>query len=52
LESFDADRDPLQAELFENPPKMENGILTHNDAPGVGVTLSAAALQKYRRKII
>jgi L-alanine-DL-glutamate epimerase-like enolase superfamily enzyme len=52
LESFDADRDPLQAELFENPPKMENGILTLNDAPGVGVTLSAAALQKYRRKII
>jgi L-alanine-DL-glutamate epimerase-like enolase superfamily enzyme len=32
LESFDADRDPLQAELFENPPKMENGILTLNAA--------------------
>jgi L-alanine-DL-glutamate epimerase-like enolase superfamily enzyme len=52
LESFDADRDPIQAELFENPPKMENGILTLNDAPGIGVTLSAAALQKYGRKII
>ena len=25
LESFDADRDPLQAELFENPPMMRNG---------------------------
>jgi L-alanine-DL-glutamate epimerase-like enolase superfamily enzyme len=31
---------------------MENGILTLNDAPGIGVTPSAAALQKYRRKII
>jgi L-alanine-DL-glutamate epimerase-like enolase superfamily enzyme len=52
LESFDADRDPLQAELFENPPKMENGILTVNDAPGIGVTLSAAALKKYGRKVV
>jgi L-alanine-DL-glutamate epimerase-like enolase superfamily enzyme len=52
LESFDADRDPLQAELFENPPKMENGILTVNEAPGIGVTLSAGALKKYGRKIV
>ena len=43
LESFDADRDPLQA---------ENGIVTVNDAPGIGVTLSAAALKKYGRKIV
>jgi malonate decarboxylase alpha subunit len=44
--------DPLSAELYENPPKMENGILTVNDAPGIGVTLSAAALKKYGRKIL
>ena len=51
LESFDADRDPLQAELFENPPNMESGILTLNEEPGIGVTLSAAALKKYGERI-
>ncbi|QOZ33159.1 mandelate racemase/muconate lactonizing enzyme family protein [Bradyrhizobium sp. CCBAU 53421] len=52
LESFDADRDPLQAELFENPPEMTDGMLRLNEAPGIGVTLSEKALRKYGRRII
>ena len=41
VESFtDPERDPLQAELFENPPRIENGTLYLNDAPGLGLTLS------------
>jgi L-alanine-DL-glutamate epimerase-like enolase superfamily enzyme len=52
LESFDADRDPLQAELFENPPEMADGLLKLNQEPGIGVTLSETALKKYGRKIL
>jgi len=41
LESFtDPERDPLQAELFENPPRIANGWVTLNDTPGLGLTLS------------
>ncbi len=40
VESFtDPERDPRQAELFENPPLIENGMLRLNDAPGLGLTL-------------
>ena len=40
VESFtDPERDPLQAELFENPPKIENGILYINKEPGLGLKL-------------
>jgi L-alanine-DL-glutamate epimerase-like enolase superfamily enzyme len=53
LESFtDPERDPLQAELFENPPGIANGWVTLNDAPGLGLTLSAAALKKYGERIL
>jgi L-alanine-DL-glutamate epimerase-like enolase superfamily enzyme len=53
LESFtDPERDPLQAELFENPPKIADGWVTLNDAPGLGLTLSSAALKKYGEQIL
>ena len=53
VESFtDPDRDPLQAELFENPPKIANGWVTLNEAPGLGLTLSAAALKKFGQRIL
>ncbi len=53
VEAFtDPERDPLQAELFENPPKIEDGWLTLNDAPGLGLTLSVDALAKYGTRIL
>lgn len=52
VESFtDPERDPLQAELFENPPKIADGWVTLNDAPGLGLTLSEAAVARYGEKI-
>jgi D-galactarolactone cycloisomerase len=53
VESFtDPERDPLQAELFENPPKIANGMLTLKEQPGLGLTLSEAALKKFGEKIV
>ncbi len=52
VESFtDPERDPLQAELFENPPRIENGTLYLNDAPGLGLTLSEEAIAKFGTRI-
>ena len=52
VESFtDPERDPLQAELFENPPKIENGILYMNKEPGLGLKLSSDAVNKFGKKI-
>jgi len=52
VESFtDPERDPLQAELFENPPRIADGWLTLNDAPGLGLTLADAALAKFGQQI-
>ena len=52
VESFtDPERDPLQAELFENPPRIENGTLYLNDAPGLGLTLSEKAIEKFGTRI-
>ena len=51
LKSFDPDRDPLQAELFESPPKIAGGMLTMNESPGIGVNVAAAALAKYGTRI-
>jgi D-galactarolactone cycloisomerase len=52
VESFtDPERDPLQAELFENPPRIADGWLTLNDAPGLGLTLADAALAKFGQRI-
>ena len=53
VESFtDPERDPLQAELFENPPKIADGWLTLNQAPGLGLTLSDKALKKFGQKVL
>ncbi|MEX0957960.1 MAG: mandelate racemase/muconate lactonizing enzyme family protein [Burkholderiales bacterium] len=53
VESFtDPERDPLQAELFEDPPKIANGRLTLKEAPGLGLTLSEAALKKFGERIV
>ena len=53
VESFtDPERDPLQAELFENPPEIRRGLLTLNETPGLGLTLSAAAVGKFGERIL
>jgi D-galactarolactone cycloisomerase len=53
VESFtDPERDPLQAELFEDPPRIANGWLTLKQAPGLGLTLSEAAVKKYGERIL
>ena len=53
VESFtDPERDPLQAELFTNPPKIENGWLFLNEEPGLGLNLSKDALAKFGNKIL
>ena len=53
VESFtDPERDPLQAELFEDPPRIANGTLTLKEQPGLGLTLSATALAKFGRRIL
>ncbi len=50
VESFtDPERDPLQAELFEDPPKIVNGMLTLKEQPGLGLTLSPSAAEEVRR---
>lgn len=52
VESFtDPERDPLQAELFEDPPKIRNGTLELKEQPGLGLTLSEKALRKFGEKI-
>ncbi len=53
VEAFtDPERDPLQAELYENPPTIANGWLTLNDAPGLGLTLSERAVEKYGTRVV
>jgi L-alanine-DL-glutamate epimerase-like enolase superfamily enzyme len=47
LGTTDPERDPLQAELFKNPPIIKDGWLTLNPDPGLGLTLSEKALKKY-----
>jgi D-galactarolactone cycloisomerase len=53
VESFtDPERDPLQAELYEDPPKIAKGMLKLKEQPGLGLTLSEAALKKFGEKIL
>lgn len=53
VESFtDPERDPLQAELFEDPPQIANGRLTLKETAGLGLTLSEAALAKFGERIL
>ena len=53
VESFtDPERDPLQAELFEDPPKIVNGTMRLKEQAGLGLTLSEAALEKYGERVL
>ncbi len=53
VESFtDPERDPLQAELFEDPPAIANGWLKLKEAPGLGLTLSEYAVAKFGERIL
>ena len=53
VESFtDPERDPLQAELYEDPPQIANGWLKLKEAPGLGLTLSERALKKFGERIL
>ena len=53
VEAFtDPERDPLQAELYEDPPEIRQGILHLKQTPGLGLTLSKSALAKYGQQII
>ncbi len=53
VESFtDPERDPLQAELFANPPRIADGWLKLSETPGLGLALSDAALKKYGERIV
>lgn len=53
VEAFtDPERDPLQAELFENPPVIESGVLRLNDEPGLGLTLRSDTIEKYGSRIV
>jgi len=53
VESFtDPERDPLQAELFEDPPRIAHGKLALKEAPGLGLKLSEAALKKFGERIL
>jgi D-galactarolactone cycloisomerase len=53
VESFtDPERDPLQAELFLDPPTISNGMLHLKEQPGLGLTLSPAALKKFGEQIL
>jgi len=52
VEAFtNPERDPLQAELFENPPALKDGWLILTDAPGLGLILSEAAVAKFGERI-
>ena len=52
VEAFpNPERDPLQAELFINPPKLNGGWLTLNAEHGLGLTLSDEAIAKFGNKI-
>ena len=53
VESFtDPERDPLQAELYDNPPHIDNGWLTLNEAPGLGLTLLESAVKKFGTRVL
>ena len=51
VESFDDERDPLQAELFNNPHKMSNGWIYLNENPGLGLEISETALKKFGKLV-
>lgn len=53
VEAFtDPERDPLQAELFENAPAIIDGQMEISDEPGLGLRVSGEALEKYGERIL
>lgn len=53
VEAFtDPERDPLQAELFENPPAITDGWMALNSDPGLGLTLNEETVSKYGTRIL
>jgi len=48
----DPERDPMQAELFEDPPEIKNGVMKLPDKPGLGLTLSEAAVKKFGERVL
>ena len=53
VESFtDPERDPLQAELFANPPVIQNGRMQLNEAPGLGLDLRYDTIEKYGKRLL
>ena len=53
VESFtDPERDPLQAQLFETPPIIKQGMLTLNETPGIGLSVSKSALTHFGERIL
>jgi D-galactarolactone cycloisomerase len=52
VESFtDPERDPLQAELFQDPPRIVDGILHLKPSPGLGLAVSDAALARFGERV-
>jgi L-alanine-DL-glutamate epimerase-like enolase superfamily enzyme len=51
VESFDPERDPLQATLYADPPEMRDGLLVLNERPGLGLTLCESAIGKFGERI-
>lgn len=52
VESFtDPTRDPLQAELFLDPPCIADGVLTLKEQPGLGLDLAEDAVAKFGTRI-
>ena len=53
VESFtDPERDPLQADLYEDPPRIAGGMLYLKEQPGLGLSLSERALKKFGERIL
>lgn len=53
VESFtDPERDPLQAELFKDPPKIADGKLYLKEDPGLGLEVREDSLERYGTRIL
>ena len=48
----DLGADPLQAELFVTPPRIDNGTLCMHAAPGLGTELNEDSVSKFSRRIL
>lgn len=53
VEAFtDPERDPLQAELYEDAPEIKDAMIKLSSAPGLGLTLNEKAIEKYGTRIL